>query len=393
MNPRQQARRERGGNASAMHNEDRERKRLPTRNDQGGNVRKLVTLAVLGLVLSAQVFGLAAFPAGAADHLDGPLVATDGRLDINDVYVFHPGAPGSQDLSKTVFVMTVNPGAGVISGTTFNSKATYAFMIDYNGDAVADARILTRFTGPSSSGVQRYEVRLVESGNIPPRGKIAVATTGVVDNDPLGATVFAGVLDDPFFFDLEAFNAGAQFCQPGFGNDFFAGLNVSALAIEIPTSWIHGDQVGVWGVTSSNSGQFDRLGRPAINTVFIPTNPFEPMEPSQKDAFNRGLPANDQANFRAEVVDTLTLLYSLNDTMGDDPSDDAATVNAIADILLPDILTVDLSQETGFLSGRNLADDVIDAELALITEGLITTDCIDNDSSFQDEFPYLAPAN
>lgn len=356
-------------------------------------MRRLATLAVLGLILSAQVFGLAAFPAGAADHLDGPMAASDGRVDINDVYVFHPGAPGNQDLSRTVFVMTVNPGAGVISGTDFHPNATYEFKLDYDGDAVADASIQTRFTGVTNRGVQRYETRLIEPGFVPPRGKIAVAKVGDVNEDRSGATTFAGVLDDPFFFDLEAFNAGAQFCPGNVGDNFFAGLNVSALVVEVPTSWIHGDDIGVWGVTSTRrGGQFDRMALPGINTVFIPTNPFE-QEASQKDSFNLGQPADDQANFRAEVVDTLTLLYSLNDGMGDDPSDDAATVNAIADILLPDILTVDLSQETGFLNGRNLADDVIDAELALITEGLITTDCVDNDSDFQSEFPYLAPAN
>jgi hypothetical protein len=349
---------------------------------------------VTGLVLSAQVFGLSAFPAGAADHLDGPMVAADGRLDINDVYVFHPGEPGSQDLSRTVFVMTVNPGAGVISGTTFHPDALYEFMLDYDGDAVADASIQTRFTNVRKSGIQRFETRFVEEGSIPPRGKIANGEVGQVVTGRTGGMAYTGVLDDPFFFDLEAFNAGAQFCSEDYGNDFFLGLNVSAIVVEIPTSWINGTNIGVWGVTSTrHDGQFDRMGRPAINTVFIPTNPFEADEPSQKDSFNLGQPADDQADYRAEVVDTLTLLYSLNDGMGDDPSDDAATVNAIADILLPDLLTVDLSQETGFLNGRGLADDVIDAELALITEGLITTDCIDNDSAFLAEFPYLAPAN
>ncbi len=137
-------------------------------------MRKLVTLAVMGLVMSAQVFGLAAFPAGAADHLDGPLAASDGRLDINDIYVFHPGDAGSQDLSKTVFVMTVNPGAGVISGENFANNATYEFKLDYDGDAVEDARILTRFTGVRKDGSQRYETRFIQNGNIPPRGKIAI---------------------------------------------------------------------------------------------------------------------------------------------------------------------------------------------------------------------------
>lgn len=70
-----------------------------------------------------------------------------------------------------------------------------------------------------------------------------------------------------------------------------------------------------------------------------------------------------------------------------------ARADTLADILLPDILTVDLSAETEFLNGRNLVDDVIDAELNLITNGAITTDCIANDSTFLGGFPYLRVPN
>jgi len=40
-----------------------------------------------------------------------------------------------------------------------------------------------------------------------------------------------------------------------------------------------------------------------------------------------------------------------------------------------------------------LADDVIDTELSVISNGAITTDCVANDSNFSNSFPYLAPAN
>jgi len=38
-------------------------------------------------------------------------------------------------------------------------------------------------------------------------------------------------------------------------------------------------------------------------------------------------------------------------------------------------------------------DDVIDAELNLVTNGGITTDCVDKDSMFSNSFPFLAAAN
>jgi hypothetical protein len=190
------------------------------------------------------------------------------------------------------------------------------------------------------------------------------------------------VFDDPFFFDLNAFLT-VDFCNPG--TNFFNGLNISAIVLEVPSSWLGSSNIGVWARTLLNDQQVDRMGRPAINTVFIPNNPFEPSgsEPSQKNAFNAGKPRNDQRDFRGEVVDTLEIFYGAGNP----------TVSALANILLPDILTVDTSNPAGFLNGRRLADDVIDAELSLVTNGAVTSDCVANDSAFTNSFPYLAPKN
>jgi hypothetical protein len=340
--------------------------------------------------------GLAAVPGGAADHLDAPTVKKDGRTDINDIYVFHPGTP--QDLSRTVLAMTVNPAAGVISGTEFGRGMLYDFLVDRNGDAVEDMILRVGFSAPGQNGRQRLAVKIVDprqrrSGPVIARG----LTESVIDGAG-GVKVFAGLRDDPFFFDLNSFNDGATFCQTG-DTDFFLGLNTSAIVIQLPTEWIGSGQVGVWGRTfMPGVGQVDRMGRPAILTVFLPPNPFEPSPPGPmlEDAFKLGQPANDQAAFRNEVVNSLTLLFSLNDPAKggtDNPADDAMKIQGLADVLLPDILIVDLSMPTGFLNGRNPADDVIDAELGLITEGAVTSDCINNDSTFLPNFPYLGVPN
>jgi hypothetical protein len=117
------------------------------------------------------------------------------------------------------------------------------------------------------------------------------------------------------------------------------------------------------------------MGRPAINTVFIHGD-------ARKNMFNAGQPVHDQRDFRGDVVETLIAL-------GNTP----ARADALADILLPDILTFNTSSSAGFLNGRQLADDVIDIELNIITNGAVTTDCVANDSSFSNTFPYLAPKN
>ncbi len=151
----------------------------------------------------------------------------------------------------------------------------------------------------------------------------------------------------------------------------------------------------MFGPDPATVSQVDRMGLPALLTVFIPPNPFEPSPPAPalEDAFNQEIPSRDQQLFRGEIVNTLEILFSLNDEAGDDPSDDAATIQVLADVLLPDVLTVQLNEPTAFLNGRNLEDDVIDAELGLITEGACTTDFTDNDSIFLSSFPYLGIPN
>jgi hypothetical protein len=352
--------------------------------------RPAIAAAAVGGLAAIVLAALPGSSGSAADHLDSPFIKKDGRIDINDVYVFHPSDGDSQDLDRTVLAMTVNPAAGAISGTTFRSgDASYELLIDTNGNAKPDKTIEFKFGKVRSDGKQKVEVNLYANG----KTMLASGLTGDVISDG-SVMAFAGVRDDPFFFDLANFNAGATFCGAGLPvSDFFLGLDVSALVIELPTEMVGEGAVGVWGRTLlSDYGQADRMGRPAINTVFIPKNPFETGD-NLEDPFNVTKPRMDQELWRSEVVNSLTLLFSLNDATDPDTGDDAATVQALANVLLPDILTVDLSAETGFLNGRGLADDVVDAELGLITEGLLTSDCVDNDSSFIDTFPYLAEAN
>lgn len=304
--------------------------------------------------------GLAATSVGAADHLDAPAVQEDGRTDINDLYAFQ----SPKNAKRTVLVMTVNPGAGVISGTSFDPKADYSFHIDEDGDAVSDREIIVDF-GHATRWGQWYNV--FSDGYW-----IGHGVVGKTSRLFGGGKVQAGVYDDPFFFDLDGFNNGFQFT----GDDFFAGLDVSAIVLELPSKRLSkNSDIAVWATTSKHGEQIDRIGRPAINTALIPSE--------LKDAFNVGDPADDPAAFGDAVRATITAL-----------SGDADYAAAITDVLLPDVLTIDTSNPAGFLNGRGLADDVIDAELGLLTNGGLTTDGVDgNDVPFRNRFPYLAKAN
>jgi len=388
----------------------------------------LIALVAIGaaIVLTAFLMQTAGpATATAADHLDAPGATPPGgdvQRDITDVYAFR----SPTNSANTVLALNVNGvgspgevapgpdrtfarGAPAVGSTKF---VLYNLNIDSDGDAVADIVLSTRFGAPQADGVQELEVRNNGKLVIP---KDLGRSTGFSETTPYVATkdglsVFAGQRDDPFFFDLLGFlnilGPGTSLIGCGDADDhpernFFAGRNVSSIVLEVPSSMLTGggdSNIGVWATTTSGNSQIDRMGRPAINTVFIPNNPLPPDrvtdgKASLKNTFNKSEPVNDQANFRGEVEDTLEVLFSLNDGSDPDTGDDAAQIQGLANFLLPDILTIDTASSAGFPNGRGLADDVIDTELGLITEGLVPTDCVPNDNTFLGAFPYLGSAN
>jgi hypothetical protein len=338
-----------------------------------------------GPVLIAAL-AITAVPAHAADHLDAPLVKTDGRTDITDVYAFQ--SPRNAD--NTVLIMNVNPLAGVVSGTTFDPKGHYVFHVDNDGDAEEDLSVEATFGKPDSAGIQKMKVKV---GN----QAVGQGETGTPIQLKRGGHGWAGVADDPFFFDLQAFNnlkatlanmtpeTPDTFCDGG-ANDFFAGTNVSAIVVEVPSSMLtrNGEPtIGVWATTASGNTPKDQMGRPAINTVFLPDD--------MKDEFNATAPSDMLDKYGDLFVDDLVFLSGLDGTGYTD-----VQARAITEVLLPDILTLDTSDAAGFLNGRRPADDVIDAELAIVTGGfgggsaVLTTDCVGSDVPLPNTFPYLA---
>ena len=352
-------------------------------------MKKIRTLLVLLFVAAAMVVGISASTIGAADHLDAPLVQQDGRTDINDIYAFTNG-------DNTVLVMTVNPLAGVLNGTALRVNSPYEFLIDNDGDYVEDVVYRVQAGAPDANGIQN--ITLFDVGGDTPR--IARGTSEA--NVPVwgGGSLFVGLRDDPFFFDLVAFQDQVQgaggsrtFCD-GNENDFFAGANVTAIVLEVPSSNLTADSsvVNIWARTADRNGTIDRMGKPALNTVLIPSG--------TKDAYNATTPDGDVAAFSTTFQNNLLFLSGLD---GSGYTADEAAF--IAGLLLPDVLTLDTTSTAGFttgpLNGRQLAEDVIDFELLVVTGGLgvngspvLTSDCVDaNDVPFLVTFPYLAPAN
>jgi hypothetical protein len=313
-----------------------------------------------------------------SDHLDAPGLKSpnmDAKIDITDIYAFQ----NPQDAQRTILILNVNPLAPTLANS-FEENAIYELLIDNNGDAVPEIAYQMTFS-PLTNGSQTATVNLATGADA---AAMAVGGTVIVKDAPVSFTAnhtitntngynfFAGIRSDPFFFDLMGFLAGLKFT----GADFFADKNVFGIVLDVPNSdFGPNSKIGVWSRVlmpdaAGKLSQADRMGRPAINTVF--------NHGEDKNTFNHITPAEDRATFLDKFVATLT-------SLGNPP--DAA--KAIAMVLLPDILTYDYSSPAGFLNGRKLADDVIDAELSLVTNGAVKTDMVGPHTDLLPVFPYM----
>lgn len=339
--------------------------------------KRLLLLGGVAILAVAALTGL--MPAMGADHADAPLSKANHQEDLADVYAFNDA--GTQ--GNVVFAMTVNPLSMPGDAPAFDQAGLYQFKIDNNADAVADVSYNATFGAPGADGSQTVTLRKQTGAGADDfaGGGTQVltgsTTAGYASPNVItqGSTrLFAGLRDDPFFFDLDAFKNNLMFRNPGV--NFFAGLNVSAIVLSIPSSDFAGSgtTAGVWAVTSKSGTVIDRMGRPAINTVFIPAD--------QKDNFNATKPSSDVSAWKPTVVAKL-------EALGRTPAD----ADTLANALLPDILTFDTGQAFAFLNGRALANDVIDAELQLITGNNAATDNVANDSTFLTALPFLGAPN
>ena len=319
---------------------------------------------LLRILALAGAAGLATIVVSAADHRDGPILIGNSwsEQDINDLYIFPAPQTG-----ETVIIMTTNPMAGVMGPTTFLSNAKYELLIDTNADDQGELVFRVTFSQPARTGEQAFTVTNA-AASVRARGLVG-QTVPILG----GGRILAGVFDDPFFFDRIAAQQSLSFCRDDGGIDFFRGLNVNAIVLQVPQSMLGGARIGVWSRIVWNGGQVDRMAHPSLNALLIPE--------SRRDEFNQAEPVADAA-FRSDVVSSLLALGS-NQSMA----------SSIADALLPDLLRFDAAIADGFRNGRRLTDDVVDQELAQWTNGRVLTDCVSSDSAFSTAFPYLAAAN
>ncbi|NJL87615.1 MAG: DUF4331 domain-containing protein [Leptolyngbyaceae cyanobacterium SM1_1_3] len=441
-------------------------RRKPSLNSLRHLSRK--TLLRLGSVVlgAALAIGGTAHYLQASDHDDGEIDLKGRALNLTDLYVFREGDQNPQaSTNDLVLVMNTNPRSLARQQYYFSTNARYEFNItrvadkDATPTGRADMTLRFEFGPPNRNQEQEVTITTLANGRVQRTAK--TTTTALSDSTPnvrqvnLGsgqASVFAGLREDPFFFDVEQYfrvRAGALgigpavgFRPPAAAVDFAAGYNVNTIVMRVPKRLLQGNTQAttfdVWTTISvlgddvdaaaftksaaakddddegdegpSNGGyiQVERLARPAINEGLLFTNALlnalNSVGPDFEAAALKGQQpaARIAAPIIAEASRTLMAI-----------GNDQTRTNALLGAFLPDVMRIDTTGPSGYanalnakgspIRGRMLTDDVVDITLSVLTNGAIATDNVSyagtpgNPSQGHDpleaSFPYLALPN
>ena len=331
-----------------------------------------------------------------SDHFSGPAVMGDPSVDITDFYAFpSPERPGN-----LVLIMDVFPMAN--SQSFFSDVLTHRFRL----------RPLTRSGSDITHGAVEYTIDVsfndVPEGSSVQKGTIVTSDgpkASFVVGEPFeqdGMRVFAGLVSDPFFMDVEAalrtdmsgklsFNTAANTVH---------FRDVLSIVVEVPFAPIveRFDGVTLVGAIAENVVtrrgkpiRIERLGRPEIKN-FVLANPMR--DPRTKgvelrDLYNRedafALSKEYRPLYESRLDANLTFFDGLDGETAWPLGSDGR--HPLRDLLIGDFLILDLAQAFApgnFLEidrslvtnqphkssgGRWLDDDILDEMLTLFVNG------------------------
>jgi Domain of unknown function (DUF4331) len=375
----------------------------------------------------------------ASDHDDGDIDVRSRALSLTDLYVFREQDQNSGAAADDlILVMNTNPRSLARQQYFFSTEARYEFKIsrvaNLNGVPTGSPDMTLRVTfgaAQSSSRRQPMTITLLEKGKQPvvinrTQSNRPIVTTPLISaDDPVtnaiavkgrDVSVFAGLREDPFFFDVEQFfrvRAGLLGRGPSVGFrtadkalDFAKGYNVNTIVMRVPRKLLQaGTQAttfDAWltiSVQDPRTKQFvqtEQIARPGINEALL-------FSQGNLAAFNRSQPSRSvPPGVAGEVTKVLLSLGN---------SQERAT--ALIGAFVPDVMRIDTTGISGFANalnskgspvrGRMLKDDVIDIALSVLTNGAVTTDNVSYDgvagnpaqghTPLDSAFPYLAPPN
>src|ERR1700747_566726 len=244
-------------------------------------------------------------------HFDTPTAKEDPRLNICDFYLLRV------HLGTTVMALTVNPNPGVGAPDTLRDEGLYAFRFDTDRDLREDVTFKVQF-GATSHGdggehVQTFAVRRAPGADAlkGATGELIISgNTGRVVKANQDCLAYAGLAPDLFATNGVGFGAFRKalwsenrFAPESFQNaqSFFAGNNISAIVLELPSSLIGRGVVHAWATASlyghAPEVQVSRWSLPMITHVLL-------SDPSLHDAsenYNRAAPGDEVALFSKPI--------------------------------------------------------------------------------------------
>lgn len=404
------------------------------------NSKKALKIGGLFLGL-ALITGISASYIKASDHDDGVTATKTIDLNLTDLFVFRERDQNpSASADDLVFIMDTNPRSLPGQQYFFSTRALYEFKVSRvtNNDAtptgIPDVVLRFQFGPPTANNQQQITLTAIRDGVVSTATGVTTPRAGspIVNQLSLGTStlgVFAGLREEPFFFDFEQFvqvRAGARgfgpavgFRDPSTAVDDFKDFNVNAIAVRVPARFLLSAATqkvktfDVWETISvpGPDGQFtqvERLARPAVNEGLEIPNDFLNALNSVGPDFEAAALAGQEpaATIAAPIVAEAKanlLAFGNND----------ARANALLAAFLPDVIRIDTSQPSGYanalnakgspITGRLLLDDTIDITLSVLSNGAIPGDNVSytgtpgNPNQGHDplstSFPYLAPAN
>lgn len=386
----------------------------------------------------------------ASDHDDGETDTKGRNVNLTDLYIFREkdqdNGASPHDL---ILVMNTNPRSVARQQYYFSTNARYEFRIE---------RAATVNTAPTATGLASPDVVLQFEFGAPDAATrkqpitltairdgisttLSAGTTTPLSSDTVvnqvnvaGAhlAVFAGLREDPFFFDVEQFfrvRAGALGLGPAVGFrppcpatpcalDFTAGYNVNSIVVRVPISYLQGATAvttfDAWTIISvciaGTCTQVERLAQPAINEGLLITNDLlnllNTLGPADEAALLAGSGCAGALS-NPIIGEAAATLLALGNTV--------PQALAICNAFLPDVMRIDVTGPSGYAAavntagrpvrGRKITNDVIDITLSVLIPGTVPALESDNVSysgpnangsghkPLLPKFPYLAGPN
>jgi hypothetical protein len=228
-----------------------------------------------------------------SDHFSGPAVMGDPAVDITDFYAFpSPERPGNLVLIMDVFPLAT-------SQSFFSDVVTYRLRL----------RPLTISNGVVAHGTAEYAIDFtfsdVPEGSSIQKGKVVTSDgrkASFTLGEPLeqnGMRMFAGLVSDPFFMDVEAALRTDMSGKLSFNTavNTVHFRDVLSIVVEVPFASIveRFDGITLVGAMAENVVtrrgkpiRIERLGRPEIKN-FVLANPM-------RDARTKGIELRDLYN-------------------------------------------------------------------------------------------------